>query len=155
MTRDEMVRLAREAGISLRYDGDAGCDVFGEESIDVLERFAALSADAARLEGWQAAREAAHKACTEYAESRVQGNIERAIGADRCASSIRAMQPPAEWGDIGIPAPCRISYVLTEKGRELANRIGDKYRSVAIWPHPDGFAGGLTERNEHGQDQKG
>lgn len=85
-----------------------------------IRRETVAKIDAARLEGFEAAREIAHAACVEFAESHlVASYIERAIGADRCASAIRAMKPSTPRSPVADPQP---------------------------WPHPDGFAGGLTEK---------
>jgi hypothetical protein len=66
MTRDDIIRMAREAGLPAGYD-------------DQLENFAALVAAAER------------KACSDLCESRNMGDNNREdMEAKRCAAAIRA-----------------------------------------------------------------
>jgi len=82
MNRDDVIRLAREAGIvPSSYNNFEFYEVFAEE--DAFERFAALIA--------AAEREACAKVCEEQAvwfdENR---NFADASGAESCAAAIRA-----------------------------------------------------------------
>lgn len=135
----EAVLLAMAARIETLERGRDAARNFGNCAKLELERVQA-ERDQARLEGWRTARDQSHKACTEYAENLVHGNVDRAIGADRCASTIRAMQPPAEWSD-------HVEHNLEMV--PIAIR-GDASGAIFEWPHDDGFGGGLTERNRDG-----
>lgn len=135
---------------------------------------------AARLEGWQAAREMAANLCHE--QWKAHSHEERVDACDDCAGSIRAMQPPAEWRSAEVTpvfgaatntpeSLCKICaranvscpvypletqhcveyfavpnpYPLSPD--EVAIAVGNlKSHAQPTWPHPDGFAGGLTER---------
>ena len=88
MTRDNIIRLAKEAGLS----NEIG--VFGYPYLPELERFAALVADATRgdyFEGWEegykagviAEREACAKVCEET-------RFPDSYTVIRCAAAIRA-----------------------------------------------------------------
>lgn len=154
--------------------------------------------DAARLEGWQTAREQAAKVADNL-PARWEGNVGMMLTKELSAT-IRAMQPPAEWQCVEVPPVCGaapnaelafddierlrealtwMGYATPESGEERAARwiemvrdliravLDKKRRALAQvadahavqvaepWPHPDGFAGGLTERNRDGKDQKG
>lgn len=101
------------------------------DAIDQLRK----QRDTARLEGWQAAREMAAKVCSEEADGwdAVRHNgltLIHQIANDearKCATLIRAMQPPSEWQCAEVTPAC-----------------GDAPNIE--WKHPDGFGGGLTER---------
>ena len=73
--------------------------------------------DAVQLAGFRAAQEMAAKQCDKLAEEFYSA------AANRCAGSIRAMQPPTSWD--------AIASIATD---------GQPSRPVeADWPHPDGF----------------
>jgi len=90
------------------------------DAIDQLRK----QRDAARLQGFEAAREMAAN-LSDNLPARWDGNVGLMLTKE-LSSSIRAMQPPDERGNIGIP-------ISTQE---------------QPWPHPDGFAGGLTEKGE-------
>lgn len=118
---------------------------------------------AARLEGWRAARETAANLA------------EQKLGVGWIKRDIRAMQPPAEWSEscscgdrypagsdgalhIAKEGKCENCHAASPKPAEWAgaqNGQNTPESPVIIgngvggnWPHPDGFAGGLTERSE-------
>ena len=96
MTRDEILKLAREAG----YSGMAGTGVFPEYVEERLKRFATLIAAAEReacakvCEGIAADRWALYKGRPPYTGSEdgraCQQTQGENIGAEDCASAIRA-----------------------------------------------------------------
>lgn len=96
--------------------------------LDMAARIEELERDrhAARLEGFRLAREMAAKACDFMQYFRLEGFAKREATNKDCAAVIRNLLPPGEWFDIG-------------------NTISP---TVAEWPHPDGFAGGLTEQQK-------
>jgi len=79
MTRDDIIRMAQEAGFAVRKFGDKDQVMEGDNyhiQTDEIERFAALVA--------AAEREACAKLCEEYDDGR------HANRADLCADAIRA-----------------------------------------------------------------
>lgn len=128
---------------------------------------------AARLEGWQEAREQAlHPDRVNGSEINASDSPHTVV--EKYRASIRAMQPPVEWGatakleslcntcakadvscpvypldtqhcveHVAMPNPFPLSAV------EVEMAVGNlKSHAQPTWPHPDGFAGGLTERSE-------
>ncbi|WP_024302573.1 hypothetical protein [Pseudogulbenkiania sp. MAI-1] len=71
----------------------------------------------ARLEGFHTARLMAARQCDSVAAEFYSA------AANRCASGIRAMQPPAEWSGV----------TDVESSRPVTSP------TEADWPHPDGF----------------
>jgi hypothetical protein len=132
MTRDEVVRLAREAGVIPELLHETGA------YFQFVERFAALVAETARLEGWKSARERAAELeeqtiCDIHLPAGVR------IYGRRASDAIRAMQPPAEWGGAE----------MTNKPSETVySKVDQLVLNSPTWPHEDGFAGGLTERSD-------
>ncbi|HJV53069.1 MAG TPA: hypothetical protein VJ652_16500 [Noviherbaspirillum sp.] len=59
--------------------------------------------------------------------------IGKSLRADELDAAIDTMQPPAEWGGAQNGPNTPENPVVTGNG------------AVTNWPHPDGFAGGLTE----------
>lgn len=122
-----------------------------ERRISELER----DRDTGRLDGWNAAREqAAHLIETEIALANARKVPVAAGGLVAGSRAIRAMNPPSEWQCAELPPVCgaapndqRLS------ADEIKAMVGEEdFRKKVIWPHDDGFGGGLTERNRNGQD---
>jgi hypothetical protein len=78
MTRDDIIRMAREASILGDFDSLVG-EQWRQDTIRDLERFAALVAAAER------------EACAKVCEARYMGDNNREdMEARRCAAAIRA-----------------------------------------------------------------
>ena len=91
MTRDEIIRMAREAGFPFTKYGTLECDEDGEIDADeMFERFAALVAAAER----EACAKVCEKIYDEYDENEglkyAELRTDAATGGRDCAAAIRA-----------------------------------------------------------------
>ena len=91
MTRDEIIRMAREAGFPFTKYGTLECDEDGEIDADeMFERFAALVAAAER----EACAKVCEKISDEYDENEglkyAELRTDAATGGRDCAAAIRA-----------------------------------------------------------------
>lgn len=90
--------------------------------IEELER----DRHAARLEGFRLAQDMAASVAMNAPITSNELTYDAKAVSFHASAKIRAMQPPAEWCDMGFPISA----------------------PSADWPHPDGFAGGLTEKQK-------
>lgn len=86
MTRDDIIRLAREAGMPFNKYGLIGCECCDFDADEILERFAALVA--------AHEREACAKVCDDLSADAVSALV-NPRDFDMCAKEIRAREEKA------------------------------------------------------------